>query len=82
MNIIIYTKKGCPWCRDVLGLFAEKGVQYEEREVRGNKAYHDELVTKSGQDLTPTLDIGGEILADSDREQVTVYLKSKGYPGF
>lgn len=82
MNIILYTKKGCPWCRDVLDLFAEKGVQYEEREVRGNKVYFDELVTKSGQESTPTLDIDGEILADSDREQVAAYLKSKNYPGF
>jgi glutaredoxin len=82
MNIILYTKTGCPWCKGVLDLFAEKGVKYEEREVTGNKAYFDELVAKSGQNKTPTLDIDGEILADSDAPAVTVYLKEKGYPGF
>jgi len=70
MTIILYTKRGCPWCKDVLDLFAEKGVKYEEREVLGNKTYFDELVAKSGQTKTPTLDIDGEILADSDREAV------------
>ena len=82
MNIILYTKTGCPWCTGVLELFADKGVKYEEREVRGNKAYFDELVAKSGQDKTPTLDIDGYILADSDAPAVAVYLKGKGYQGF
>ena len=82
MNIILYTKTGCPWCKDVLDLFQEKGVTYEEREVRTNKAYFDELVAKSGQTKTPTLDIDGHILADSDAEQVKVYLKEKGVSGF
>ena len=80
--IILYTKTGCPWCKGVLDLFKEKNVIYEEREVRGNKNYFDELVAKSDQQKTPTLDIDGEILADSDREQVSAFLKAKGYPGF
>ncbi|NDE68193.1 glutaredoxin [bacterium] len=75
MNIILYTKKGCPWCKGVLDLFAQKGVKYEEREVLSSKAYFDELVAKSGQTKTPTLDIDGHILADSDKDQVAAYLK-------
>jgi glutaredoxin len=82
MNIIIYTKTGCPWCKGVLDLLNEKGVKYEEREVRGNPAYFKELQEKSGQDKTPTLDIDGHILADSDKDQVAEYLKSKGVAGF
>lgn len=82
MNIILYTKTGCPWCKGVKDLFAEKSVKYEEREVRGNKVYYDELVAKSGQNKTPTLDIDGEIIADSDREAVAAILKKKGYKGF
>ena len=39
-------------------------------EMLLHKAYFDELVAKSGQTKTPTLDIDGEILADSDREAV------------
>ena len=78
MNIIIYTKKGCPWCKGVLELFAEHTIAYEEREVLGNPVYFAELVAKSNQQKTPTLDIDGHILADSDREQVTAYLKEKG----
>jgi len=82
MNIILYTKTGCPWCKGVLDLFAEKGVKFEEREVRGNENYMNELVAKSGQQKTPTMDLDGEITADSDREQIAAILKAKGYPGF
>jgi len=82
MNIIVYTKTGCPWCRDVLALLREKKVQFEEREVLGNKTYFQELLAKSGQSKTPTLDIDKFILADSDKDQVYEYLSSKGVAGF
>ena len=84
--IILYTKKGCPWCKGVLDLFAEKGlkpgVDFEEREVLSNPVYFDELVAKSGQRKTPTLDFSGEIIADSDRNQVEAFMKAKGFSGF
>jgi glutaredoxin 3 len=78
MAIIIYTKTGCPWCKGVLDLLNEKGVAYEEREVRSNPTFMKELTEKSGQTKTPTLDIDGEILADTDREAVDQLMKSKG----
>lgn len=77
-NIILYTKTGCPWCAEVLNFLNEQGVAYEEREVTSNEAYFDEMRQKSGQDKTPTLDIDGEILADSDKEAVEQYLKQQG----
>ena len=79
MKIILYTKTGCPWCRGVLDLFKEKKVQFEEREVLKNKTYFDELVAKSGQTKTPTMDLDGEITADSDREAIEKVLKEKKY---
>ena len=82
MSIILYTKTGCPWCKGVLDLFKEKNVQFEEREVTRNPAYFEELKVKSGQTKTPTMDLDGEITADSDCEQISAVLKGKGYEGF
>ncbi len=76
--LIIYTKTGCPWCRDALTLLREKKVVFEEREVLGNPEYFDELRAKSGQEKTPTLDLDGTILADTDAPAIEVFLKSKG----
>ncbi len=78
MNIILYTKRGCPWCDEVRLFLNTKNVAFEEREVLSNKAYFDEMVAKSGQQKAPTLDIDGHILADSDEAQVRTYLEEKG----
>jgi glutaredoxin 3 len=78
MNITIYTKTGCPWCNGVLDFLNEKGINYTEKEVTGNRQLFDEMVAKSGQKKAPVLDIDGYILADTDRDAVEKYLKEKG----
>lgn len=78
MKIIIYTKTGCPWCSEALTFLNEKKIPYEEREVRGNEQFMKELVAKSGQTKTPTLDVDGEILADTDAAAIEAFLKKKG----
>lgn len=78
MNIVLYTKNGCPWCRGVLDLLKSNNIPFEEREVTTNKEYFDEMIKKSNQTKTPTLDIDGYILADSDKDQVREYLLTKG----
>ncbi|MBI4272332.1 glutathione S-transferase N-terminal domain-containing protein [Candidatus Uhrbacteria bacterium] len=82
MHIIFYTKSGCPWCDEVRTLLESKGVAFEERECRNSKENYNELVKKSGQTLTPTLDIDGEIIADTDVSAVAEYFQKKGISGF
>lgn len=77
MNIIIYTKTGCPWCGDALAFLRAKKVAFEEREVLSNPKFFEELKIKSGQSKAPTLDVDGEILADTDAEAIEVFLKQK-----
>ncbi len=82
MRIILYTKTGCPWCKDVLDLFFEKKVQFEERNVYENPKYYEELERKSNKTKTPTLEVDGEIFSDTDKVAVQKVLREKGYPGF
>ncbi len=76
--LIIYTKKGCPWCVGALNFLKEKGLKFEEREVLSSKEFYEELVLKSGQSKAPTVDLNGEILADTDSEALEIFLKNKG----
>lgn len=76
--IIIYTKTGCPWCRDALKFLRDSNVAFEEREVLSNPTFFEELKSKSNQSKTPTLDIDGEILADTDAPAIEKWLKEKG----
>ena len=77
MSIIVYTKTGCPWCKGALDYMNENHIEYEEREVLRNPKFFEELVSKSGQNKTPTFDIDGHILADSDKDQLATYLAEK-----
>lgn len=77
MSLIIYTKTGCPWCHEALAFLRDKKVPFEEREVLSSENYFKELVEKSGQTKTPTLDLAGEILADTDAAAIEGFLKSR-----
>ena len=76
--LILYTKTGCPWCVEALSFLREKKVSFEEREVRSNPVFFAELKQKSGQERTPTVDLDGAILADTDAPAIEQFLKEKG----
>lgn len=78
MKMIVYTKTGCPWCNDALDYLKKNKILFEERNVTANPEFMDEMVNKSGQTKAPTLDIGGEILADTSAEEIAAYLAKKG----
>ena len=81
MNLIVYTKTGCPWCIEVVNFLHENGIEFEERNVTKNEDFMQEMVDKSGQSKAPTLDLDGEILADVGSEETEVFLKEKGIIG-
>ncbi len=77
MSLIIYTKTGCPWCIDALDFLNKNNIPFEEREVRNNPQYMQELEQKSGQTKAPTIDLDGEILADTDAQAIEEFLKQR-----
>ena len=77
-RVIVYTKRGCGWCYEVLSLLDSRGVVYEEREVYSNPQYFDEMVEKSGQWLAPVVEIDGHLLIDTDAYEVGRYLAQLG----
>lgn len=76
-TITVFTKSGCPWCAGVLDYLNEQKVQFEEREVLGNPAFFEEMERLSGQRKAPVLVVGGEVLADTDRDAVDVFLRAR-----
>ncbi len=78
MNIIIYTKTGCAWAIEAMDWLAKHKIPFAERDMLKNPAYREEVIKKSSQWMSPTLDIDGHILPDSDAAQVEAYLKTKG----
>lgn len=77
MKTIVYTKTKCPWSQEVMAFLTLHKLPFEERDMYKNHAFKEECLKKSGQFKSPTLDIDGEFLTDSDVKQVEKYLKNK-----
>lgn len=78
-NIVVYTKTGCGWASDVMKYLDDVGLVYEERDMRANPEYIKEAIDLTGQSKSPTLIIGKDILRDSDKDQVEIYLQENGW---
>ena len=73
MKITAYLKPVCGWSGGVRDVFARYGLEYEEKLIDDPNIYA-EMVTKSGQPLSPCVEIDGDMLADVGAEDVEDYL--------
>ena len=73
MKITAYLKSVCGWSGGVRDVFARYDLEYEEKLIDDPNIYA-EMVTKSGQPLSPCVEIDGEMLADVGEEEVEDYL--------
>ncbi|MBB3131891.1 glutaredoxin [Paenibacillus rhizosphaerae] len=42
-KVIVYTSTNCPHCRQVKGYLADKGVEFEERNIETNDEYAQQV---------------------------------------
>ncbi len=54
-------------------------LPFDDRDVINNPENYQEMVTRSGQPLQPTLEIDGHILPDVSGEEVEGWLIQNGY---
>ena len=78
-KIIAYMKPSCGWSNGVRAVLKKYNLAYEDRDIINNAEYYQEMVTKSGQPLQPTLDIDGQIVADVSGEEVEAWLIQNSY---
>jgi glutaredoxin len=74
MNIKAYLKPTCGWSRGVRAILAKYGLSYEDLDIINNPQNYAEMVRKSGQPLSPCVEIDGIMLADVSGEEVENYL--------
>ena len=73
MNIIAYLKPVCGWSGGVREVFERYNLKYEEKLINEGENYA-EMVTKSGQALSPCVEINDKMLTDVSGEEVEDYL--------
>ena len=78
MKIIAYLKPTCGWSMGVRAIMKKYGLEYEDRDIINDSAQYAEMVEKSGQPLSPCVEINGSMLADVSGEEVENYMLSNG----
>ena len=73
-EITAYLKTYCGWSAGVRAVLAKYNLKYTEKDIIQNPAFRWEMETKSGQPLSPCVEINGSMLADVSGEEVEKYL--------
>jgi monothiol glutaredoxin len=73
-QITAYLKTTCGWSAGVRAVLAKYNLQYTEKDIIQNPAFRWEMETKSGQPLSPCVEINGRMLPDISGEEVEGYL--------
>ena len=76
MKIKAYLKPHCGWSNGVRAIMTKYGLQYEDIDIINNRDNYAEMVQKSGQPLSPCVEIDGVMLADVSGEEVENYMLS------
>jgi glutaredoxin-related protein len=77
-QITAYLKTHCGWSGGVRAVLAKYDLPYTEKDIIQNPAFRWEMETKSGQPLSPCVEINGEMLADVSGEEIEQYLVENG----
>ena len=74
MKIKAYLKPSCGWSNGVRAIMHKHGLAFEDIDIINHRAHYEEMVRKSGQPLSPCVEIDGVMLADISGEEVENYL--------
>ena len=73
-KIIAYLKPTCGWSNGVRAVLRKYDLPFEDRDIINDPAQRQEMIVKSGQMLSPCVEVGGKMLADVSGEEVEAYL--------
>ena len=78
MKIKAYLKPSCGWSNGVRAIFQKHQLAYEDVDIINNPTNYAEMVERSGQRLSPCVEIDGVMLADISGDEVEKYMLEKG----
>ena len=80
MKITAYLKPVCGWSDAIREVFNRYSLDYEEKLISDPENYA-EMVTRSGQPLSPCVEINDVMLADVGSVEVEEYLVKESLVG-
>src|SRR5437763_12671094 len=77
-KIIAYLKPSCGWSQGVRAVLRKYDLPYEDRDIINDPVQRQEMIEKSGQMLSPCVEVNGHMLADISGDEVEAYLVANG----
>lgn len=75
-QITAWLKTSCGWSNGVRAVLKKYDLPYEEKDIIQNPAFRWEMEQRSGQPLSPCVEVNGEMLADISGDELEGYLVS------
>jgi glutaredoxin len=72
-KVIAYLKPTCGWSQGVRAVLRKYELPFEDRNVK-DPTIRQEMIARTGQELSPCVEINGHMLADVSGEEVETYL--------
>ena len=73
-KIIAYLKPSCGWSQGVRAVLRKYDLPYEDRDIINDPVQRQEMIQKSGQMLSPCVEVNGRMLPDISGEEVEAFL--------
>jgi glutaredoxin len=73
-KIIAYLKPSCGWSQGVRAIMRKYDLPFEDRDIINDPVQRQEMIEKSGQMLSPCVEVNGTMLPDISGEEVEAYL--------
>ncbi|HBM77143.1 MAG: glutaredoxin [Roseibacillus sp.] len=77
-NITCYLKTYCGWSEGVRAIMRKYELEYDEKDIIANPAFRWEMEQKTGQPLSPCVEINGKMLPDVSGEEVEAWMVENG----
>ncbi len=78
-KITAYLKTYCGWSEGVRAIMRKYDLDYEEKDIIKNPAFRWEMEQKSGQPLSPCIEVEGTMLPDVSGEEFEAWMVENGH---
>ncbi len=73
-KIIAYLKPSCGWSQGVRAIMRKYDLPFEDRDIINDPMQRQEMIEKSGQMLSPCVEIDGRMLPDVSGDEVEAFM--------
>jgi monothiol glutaredoxin len=80
-QITAWVKTQCGWSNGIRAVMKKYDLAYEEKDIIKNPAFRWEMEQKSGQPLSPCVEVNGTMLADISGEELEQWMLGQGLVG-